>query len=887
MTSAWGRTGQPQMSYVEKEIQLEKKNCEQRHHTKAKLKDEKEAPLGMSKKDHFQEFLSVITNYRANSNFHPLQESYPMKDHQITVCIRKRPFNEVEMAREEVDVISVPNQDEIVVHENKTKLDGTKYFENQHFKFDYAFNEACNNSLVYKYTAKPLVQNIFEGGMATCFAYGQTGSGKTHTMGGNTKKGYEKGIYAMTAEDVFMFLKSSNYKDLHLVVSARYFEIYCGEVFDLLVKKAKLQVFEDRKKQVQILGLTEKVVNSVDELLEVIQNGNTVRASGKTTANSNSSRSHAVFQIILRKNGIKDIHGQFSLIDLAGNETGADASRKQTRIEGAEINKSLLALKECIRALGKKGSHLPFRGSKLTQLLRDSFIGKKSKTCIIAMINPGMSSCACSLNTLRFADHVKEQKVNIEERFHQLQEQRQRLEQQRQRLDQKPQQNHNIEEQLEDHEQLTKQQLQSRMTPAQGGAGRLRICNMEKEIEQENKKWEQCHHNKVELKKEKEVPVRLCNKSNLQDFLSMITNYRAKFVFRPLRESDPVKGHQITVCIRKRPFNEKEVARNEVDVISVPSRDEIVVHENKTKLDCTKYFENQHFKFDYAFDETCSNKLVYKYTAKPLVQNVFEGGMATCFAYGQAGSGKTHTMGGHTKNYCEKGIYSMTAEDVFMFLNSHNYRDLNLVVSARFFEIYCGEILDLLVKKYKLQILEDRRKQVQILGLTEKVVNSVDELLEVIQQVNTARESGKTPANSNSSRSHAVFQIILRRKGIKDIHGQFSLIELADNETGTDTSCVNKQARIEGAEINKSLLALKECIRALGKKGTHLPFRSSKLTQILRDSFTGKKSKTCVIAMINPGMSSSGCSLNTLRFADRIKEQKYKTDEHLQQQKKC
>jgi hypothetical protein len=872
MESAQGGTERLLISDVEKEIQQENKSREEHEHGMAELQEEKEFPMRVDNENQDREF----TKYGQSFDFHPLREPEPVKGNQIIVCIRKRPFNETEVARNEVDVVSVPSKDEIVVHENKTKVDGRKYFENQYFKFDYAFDETCGNSLVYKYTAKPLVQNIFQGGMATCFAYGQTGSGKTHTMGGDTTKDCERGIYAMTAEDVFMFLKSPTYKDLNLVVSARFFEVYCGEVLDLLGNKGKLQILEDRKKHVQILGLTEKVVDSVDELLKLIQHGNTARASGKTWANYNSSRSHAVFQIVLRKNGMKNIHGQFSLIDLAGNESGADTSceNKQTRIEGAEINKSLLALKECMRALGKKGTHLPFRGSKLTRLLRDSVIGKKSKTCIIAMINPGRSSSGCSLNTLRFADRVKEQKGTIEERLQELEKRRQQLEQQlQQQLKQQPQEQHNIEYQLQE----LQQRYQSQMVSALGGAGRLPVSKVEKEIQQNNKNREERQHRMVELKAEKELRIRD------QVLLYTITKYRNSFDFQPLRESDPVKVNRITVCIRKRPFNEREVARKEVDVVTVPSKDEIVVHESKTKLDGTTYLDNQHFKFDYAFDDTCSNSLVYKYTAKPLVQNIFEGGMATCFAYGQTGSGKTHTMGGDTTKDCERGIYAMTAEDVFMFLKSPNYKDLNLEVSARFFEIYCGEIFDLLGKKEKLQILEDRKKQMQIVGMTEKVADSVDDLLKLIQHGNTARASGKTSANYSSSRSHAVFQIVLRKKRIKDIHGQFSLIDLAGNESGADISYANKQTRTEGAEINKSLLALKECIRALGKKGTHLPFRGSKLTRLLRDSFTGKKSKTCIIAMINPGMSSSGCSLNTLRFADRVKEQKVVIEERLQE----
>ena len=81
---------------------------------------------------------------------------------------------------------------------------------------------------------------------------------------------------------------------------------------------------------------------------------------------------------------------------------------------------------------------------------------------------------------------------------------------------------------------------------------------------------------------------------------------------KPLTEYDPIEDHLITVCVRKRPVNKKEVARKEVDVITIPSKNQLIVHEPKTKVDLTKYLENQLFRFDYAFDETCTNGIVYK-----------------------------------------------------------------------------------------------------------------------------------------------------------------------------------------------------------------------------------------------------------------------------------
>jgi hypothetical protein len=427
--------------------------------------------------------------------------------------------------------------------------------------------------------------------------------------------------------------------------------------------------------------------------------------------------------------------------------------------------------------------------------------------------------------------------------------------------------------QLQQKQEREQQLHQAAMTVATAESSKPQRKNsVSKNCERPSKTSGEYLQRETKLKEVKKVRMRLDNENPNWEFLSMIREQRESIVFSPLHESDPVQANQITVCIRKRPLNKAEVISKELDVISVPSKNEIIVHEPKFKLDLKKFLENHRFKFDYAFDGTCGNDLVYKYTAKPLVQQIFEGGMATCFAYGQTGSGKTYTMSGDKKKECRKGIYEMAAEDVFKFLESPVYRNLDLMVSASFYEIYNGEVFDLLARKEKLRVLEDAKKQVQISGLTERVVDSMHKLLNVIEQGNTVRTSGKTSANANSSRSHAVFQIVLRKIGNKRVHGKFSLIDLAGNERGAGKLCADRQTRIEGAEINKSLLALKECIRALSTKETHLPFRGSKLTRILRHSFIGKNSRTCIIATINPGMSACECTLNTLRYADRLKE---------------
>lgn len=125
--------------------------------------------------------------------------------------------------------------------------------------------------------------------------------------------------------------------------------------------------------------------------MDIIEEGSVLRVTSQNNANDDSSRSHAILQISLKEKNKN--YSKISFIDLAGNERGADHmdQSKQTKIDGAEINKSLLSLKECIRALDQGKSHTPFRGSKLTMVLKDSFIGY-CNTVMICNVSPNTSS---------------------------------------------------------------------------------------------------------------------------------------------------------------------------------------------------------------------------------------------------------------------------------------------------------------------------------------------------------------------------------------------------------------------------------------------------------------------------------------------------------------
>ncbi|KAI7853209.1 P-loop containing nucleoside triphosphate hydrolase protein [Circinella umbellata] len=330
-------------------------------------------------------------------------------------------------------------------------------------------------------------------------------------------------------------------------------------------------------------------------------------------------------------------------------------------------------------------------------------------------------------------------------------------------------------------------------------------------------------------------------------------------------------NQKIRVCVRKRPLNKKELDRGEKDISPTAGIRSININEPKTKVDLTKYIEQHSFTYDDVFDYDAANDQVYQRTAQPLVKYIFDGGKATCFAYGQTGSGKTFTM--LDPRY---GLYVLAARDIFHMLRQPEYQHLTAWIG--FYEIYQGQLYDLLNNRKKLFAREDGKKNVVIVGLKEYIIKNVDDLMQVFEYGSQARSTGSTGANSDSSRSHAILQILLKpAKSRKKIIGKLSFIDLAGSERGADRGDADTKTRMEGAEINKSLLALKECIRALDQDKRHTPFRQSKLTQVLKDSFVGN-SRTCMIATISPNQSNSEHTLNTLRYADRVKELKGERD---------
>ena len=289
-----------------------------------------------------------------------------------------------------------------------------KRVKDQTFGFDRVFDENTTQGDVYEATTRGLLDSVLDGYNATVFAYGATGCGKTHTITGTAQ---QPGIIFLTMQELFEKI-SERSDEKHTEVSLSYLEIYNETIRDLLVpggSKQGLMLREDANQAVSVAGLSSHHPRDVQEVMDMIVKGNEYRTISPTEANATSSRSHAVLQInVAQKDRNADVNephtmATLSIIDLAGSErASATKNRGERLIEGANINKSLLALGSCINALcdPRKKNHVPYRNSKLTRLLKFS-LGGNCKTVMIVCVSPSSAHFDETQNTLRYANRAK------------------------------------------------------------------------------------------------------------------------------------------------------------------------------------------------------------------------------------------------------------------------------------------------------------------------------------------------------------------------------------------------------------------------------------------------------------------------------------------------
>eukprot|EP00834_Sanchytrium_tribonematis_P003500 NODE_136_length_16465_cov_1.184957.p3 type:complete len:842 gc:universal NODE_136_length_16465_cov_1.184957:3926-6451(+) len=288
------------------------------------------------------------------------------------------------------------------------------------FLFDKVLGTLVDNKTVFQ-QVQPLIDQVLQGFNATILAYGQTSTGKTHTILGNTslqdgRLGRDAGIIPRAINYIFDQLDKKKGDILDYSIRISYLELYNEDLRDLLVENTEsLKIFEENKK-ILVQGMEEMLVRNLHHCLEMVQIASEKRQTATTLCNEKSSRSHTIFvmQVLQREvvNGKEILRlGKLNLVDLAGSESiGKSGVEKKGQREAGLINQSLLTLGRVINALVDKNSHIPYRESKLTRLLKDS-LGGHTKTTLIATISGEKSSLEETLSTLDYSHRAKNIKV--------------------------------------------------------------------------------------------------------------------------------------------------------------------------------------------------------------------------------------------------------------------------------------------------------------------------------------------------------------------------------------------------------------------------------------------------------------------------------------------
>ncbi|KAL5751390.1 hypothetical protein ACOSP7_025993 [Xanthoceras sorbifolium] len=330
---------------------------------------------------------------------------------RILVFVRLRPMSKKEKEAGSRCCVRIVNRRDVYLTEFANEHDylRLKRLRGRHFTFDASFPDSTTQQDVYSTTTSELVEAVLQGRNGSVFCYGATGAGKTYTMLGTVEN---PGVMVLAIKDLFTKIRQRSCDGNH-VVHLSYLEVYNETVRDLLSPGRPLVLRED-KQGIVAAGITQYRAYSTDEVMALLLRGNQNRTTEPTRANETSSRSHAILQVVVEYN-VKDAFmnivnkvGKLSLIDLAGSERALATDQRTVRsLEGANINRSLLALSSCINALVEGKKHIPYRNSKLTQLLKDS-LGGACNTVMIANISPCNMSFGETQNTLHWADRAKE-----------------------------------------------------------------------------------------------------------------------------------------------------------------------------------------------------------------------------------------------------------------------------------------------------------------------------------------------------------------------------------------------------------------------------------------------------------------------------------------------
>eukprot|EP01012_Entosiphon_sulcatum_P030972 TRINITY_DN3858_c0_g1_i1.p1 TRINITY_DN3858_c0_g1~~TRINITY_DN3858_c0_g1_i1.p1 ORF type:complete len:537 (+),score=149.99 TRINITY_DN3858_c0_g1_i1:33-1643(+) len=352
---------------------------------------------------------------------------------RIKVACRVRPKMERMGERYELEVAKKADEHTLII--TQPAEDANDKPKQHVYSFDYVFDDSDTQRDIYEESALELVDSCLDGCNSTIFTYGQTGSGKTFTVLGDVDEKSEtlikpsSGLFLRSLTDLFNYKERSR-RAVDCRITLSILEIYNEELRDLLAKKTKVQMREIDE-EVQLPNLTTVEVNTLTDVYKYFKIANAERAVTATNMNAESSRSHAVFLVDLYQtprqstdhNPLADGVGavpvdtpnpkgmkwsRLSLVDLAGSERVKKSGVEgKGMLEAQAINKSLSCLGNVVNAMYLDTKHIPYRDSKLTRLLRTSFVDPSSKVMLITNLSPTASSFAESLSSLRFADRVK------------------------------------------------------------------------------------------------------------------------------------------------------------------------------------------------------------------------------------------------------------------------------------------------------------------------------------------------------------------------------------------------------------------------------------------------------------------------------------------------